>query len=106
MQPLVTKLRNEILPALVPFRIACVEAAYTGNKLEALQFRDAKGMRVTRESIPATLLASLKTILEGFLPNNDVTGQGVISIDLGKGVLTRKHQGQDTESVEESECPL
>ena len=99
------KLRTEILPALVQHRVANVEAAYSGygdsGAIDGLQYRDAAGQRVDRETIPATLVEELENGLYEFLPAgfeiND-GGQGTLTIDTQTAKVTIKHQENYTET--------
>jgi hypothetical protein len=99
------KLRTEILPALAQHRVANVEAAYSGfgdsGAIDGLQFRDAAGQRVDRETIPATLVEELENVLYEFLPAgfeiND-GGQGTLTLDTQTAKVTIKHQENYTES--------
>jgi hypothetical protein len=99
------KLRAEILPALVQHRVANVEAAYSGygdsGAIDGLQFRDAAGQRVDRETIPATLVEELENVLYEFLPAgfeiND-GGQGTLTIDTQTAKVTIQHQENYTAS--------
>ena len=99
------KLRTEILPALVQHRVANVEAAYSGygdsGAIDGLQYRDAAGQRVDRETIPATLVEELENVLYEFLPAgfeiND-GGQGTLTIDTQTAKVTIQHQENYTES--------
>jgi hypothetical protein len=99
------KLRTEILPALVQHRVANVEAAYSGygdsGAIDGLQYRDAAGQRVDRETIPATLVEELETCIYEFLPAgfeiND-GGQGTLTLDVLTGKVTLAHQENYTES--------
>ena len=100
-----TKLRTEVLPALVQHRVANVEAAYSGygdsGAIDGLQFRDAAGQRVDRETIPATLVEELENVLYEFLPAgfeiNDGS-QGTLTIDMQTAKVTIKHQENYTAS--------
>ena len=99
------KLRTEILPALVQHRVANVEAAYSGygdsGAIDGLQYRDAAGQRVDRETIPATLVEQLENVLYEFLPAgfeiND-GGQGTLTIDTQTAKVTIQHQENYTAS--------
>ena len=99
------KLRTEILPALVQHRVANVEAAFSGcgdsGAIDGLQFRDAAGQRVDRETIPATLVEELENVLYEFLPAgfeiND-GGQGTLTIDTQTAKVTIQHQENYTAS--------
>ena len=99
------KLRTEILPALVQHRVANVEAAYSGygdsGAIDGLQYRDAAGQRVDRETIPATLVEELENVLYEFLPAgfeiNDGS-QGTLTLDVLTGKVTIQHQENYTES--------
>ena len=99
------KLRTEILPALVQHRVANVEATYSGygdsGAIDGLQYRDAAGQRVDRETIPATLVEELENVLYEFLPAgfeiND-GGQGTLTIDTRTAKVTIQHQENYTAS--------
>jgi len=99
------KLRTEILPALVQHRVANVEAAYSGygdsGAIDAVQYRDAAGQRVERETIPVALSEDLENVLYEFLPAgfeiND-GGQGTLTINTQKAKVTIEHQENYTES--------
>ena len=99
------KLRTEILPALVQHRVANLEAAYSGygdsGAIDGLQYRDAAGQRVDRETIPATLVEELENVLYEFLPAgfeiND-GGQGTLTIDTRTAKVTIQHQENYTAS--------
>ena len=99
------KLRTEILPALVQHRVANVEAAYSGygdsGAIDGLQYRDAAGQRVDRETIPATLVEELENVLYEFLPAgfeiNDGS-QGTLTLDVLTGKVMIQHQENYTAS--------
>ena len=99
------KLRTEILPALVQHRVASVEAAYSGygdsGAIDGLQYRDAAGQRVDRETIPTTLVEELENVLYEFLPAgfeiNDGS-QGTLTLDVLTGKVTIQHQENYTAS--------
>ena len=99
------KLRVEILPALVQHRVANVEAAYSGygdsGAIDGLQYRDAAGQRVDRETIPATLVEELENVLYEFLPAgfeiNDGS-QGTLTLDVLASKVTIQHQENYTAS--------
>ena len=99
------KLRTEILPALVQHRVANVEAAYSGygdsGAIDGLQYRDAAGQRVDRETIPTTLVEELENVLYEFLPTgfeiND-GGQGTLTLDTQTAKVTIQHQENYTAS--------
>jgi len=99
------KLRTEILPALVQHRVANVEAAFSGygdsGAIDGLQYRDAAGQRVDRETIPATLVEELENVLYEFLPAgfeiNDGS-QGTLTLDVVTGKATIQHQENYTAS--------
>ena len=99
------KLRTEILPALVQHRVASVEAAYSGygdsGAIDGLQYRDAAGQRVDRETIPSALIEQLETCVYEFLPAgfeiND-GGQGTLTVDVQTSRVTIKHQENYTAS--------
>ena len=99
------KLRTEILPPLVQHRVANLEAAYSGygdsGAIDGLQYRDAAGQRVDRETIPATLVEELENVLYEFLPAgfeiNDGS-QGTLTLDVLTGKVTLAHQENYTAS--------
>ena len=99
------KLRTEILPALVQHRVASVEAAYSGygdsGAIDGLQYRDAAGQRVDRETIPTTLVEELENVLYEFLPAgfeiNDGS-PGSLTLDVLTGKVTIQHQENYTAS--------
>ena len=99
------KLRTEILPALVQHRVANLEAAYSGygdsGAIDGLQYRDAAGQRVDRETIPATLVEELENVLYEFLPAgfeiNDGS-QGTLTLDVLTGKVMIQHQENYTAS--------
>jgi len=101
------KLRTEILPALRALKVASIEAAYSGagdsGAIDGVQFRDSKGIRVERSSIPGTLKESLEDTLYEFLPAgfeiND-GGQGTLTVDVEKGRLTLEHQENYTSTLD------
>lgn len=93
------ELRNQILPGMRPFQVTNIEIAYSGygdsGAIDGIQFRDASGMRVDRNTIPATLTERLEQCVYAFLPAgfeiND-GGQGTVTIDLVAGKITLKHE--------------
>jgi hypothetical protein len=105
LEQVMAKLRTEILPALVQHRVANVEAAYSGygdsGAIDAVQYRDAAGQRVKRETIPVALSEDLENVLYEFLPAgfeiND-GGQGTLTINTQKAKVTIEHQENYTES--------
>ena len=86
-------------------RVANIEAAYSGygdsGAIDGLQYRDAAGQRVDRETIPATLVEELENVLYEFLPAgfeiND-GGQGTLTLDTQTAKVTIKHQENYTAS--------
>ena len=101
------RLRTEILPAFRALQVANIEAAYSGSgdsgAIDGVQFRDSKGMRVERSSIPGPLKESLEDTLYEFLPAgfeiND-GGQGTLTVDVEKGRLTLDHQENYTSTLD------
>jgi hypothetical protein len=99
------QLRTQIIPQLVQHRVANVEAAFSGfgdsGAIDGVQFRDAAGQRVDRETIPATLVEELENVLYEFLPAgfeiND-GGQGTLTLDVLTGKATLQHQENYTAS--------
>jgi hypothetical protein len=100
-----TRLRNEIIPRLMQHRVANLEAAYSGygdsGAIDGVQYRDAAGQRVDRETIPAALSEDLENVLYEFLPSgfeiND-GGQGTLTIDTRTAKVTLQHQENYTAS--------
>lgn len=99
------KLRAEILPALVKFRVANIEAAYSGygdsGAIDGTQFRDTTGQRVDRAAIPSPVLEQLENCIYELLPAgfeiNDGS-QGTLTIDVQTAKVTLAHQENYTES--------
>jgi hypothetical protein len=99
------KLRAEVLPALRSYRVATVEAAYSGygdsGAIDGVQYRDVAGERVDRTTIPQPLVEQLETCIYEFLPsgfeNND-GGQGTLTIDTQTAKVTIQHQENYTET--------
>ena len=100
-----TRLRDEIIPWLVQHRVANLEAAYSGygdsGAIDGVQYRDAAGQRVERETIPVALSEDLENVLYEFLPSgfeiND-GGQGTLTIDTRTAKVTIQHQENYTAS--------
>ena len=100
-----TKLRTEILPALVQHRVANAEAAYSGygdsGAIDGLQFRDAAGQRVDRASVPQDVIEQLETCVYEFLPAGfeiDDGSQGTLTLDVATGRVSIQHQANVTEN--------
>jgi hypothetical protein len=89
----------EVLPALLACGVANIEIAYSGygdsGAIDGVQFRDAKGLRVVRDNLPAGIREKLETCAYAFLPagfeNND-GGQGSLTIDLPTRKITIRHE--------------
>lgn len=89
----------EVLPALLACGVANIEIAYSGygdsGAIDGVQFRDAAGLRVVRDNIPAGVREKLETSAYAFLPagfeNND-GGQGSLTIDLPTRKITIRHE--------------
>ena len=99
------RLRSEIIPRLRQHGVANIEAAYSGygdsGAIDGLQYRDAAGQRVDRETIPTTLVEELENVLYEFLPAgfeiNDGS-QGTLTLDVLTGKATIQHQENYTAS--------
>jgi hypothetical protein len=98
-------LRDEILPAFLPYGVANIEAAYSGygdsGAIDGVQYRDKSGLRVERNAIPGTLTEKLENCIYEFLPAgfeiND-GGQGTLMIDTQTAKVTIQHQENYTET--------
>ena len=100
-----TKLRTEILPALVQHRVANIEAAYSGygdsGAIDGLQFRDSAGQRVDRASLPKDVIEQLENCVYEFLPAGfevDDGSQGTLTLDVVTGRVSIQHQANVTET--------
>jgi len=101
------KLRTETLPALRPLQVANIEAAYSGSgdsgAIDGVQFRDSKGIRIERSTIPGPLKESLEDALYEFLPAgfeiNDGS-QGTLTVDVQAGTVKLDHQENYTSSLD------
>lgn len=99
------RLRTQILPRLVQYRVANVEVAYSGygdsGAIDGVQYRDAAGQRVDRTTLPPEVIEQLETCIYEFLPSgfeiND-GGQGTVLIDTQTAKVTIKHQENYTET--------
>ena len=105
LQATKAKLRIEIMPALVAFGVANIEAAYSGygdsGAIDGIQYRDKSGLRVQRETIPAGLTEELETCLYEFLPAGfeiNEGSQGTLTLDIAASRITLTHQENDTGS--------
>ena len=100
-------LKNEILPAFLPYGVANIEVAYSGygdsGAIDGVQYRDKAGLRVDRNTIPGTLTEKLETAVYSFLPAgfeiND-GGQGTVLIDLVARKITLQHYENEAVSHE------
>lgn len=89
----------EVLPALLACGVANIEVAYSGygdsGAIDGVQYRDAAGLRVVRDNIPAGVREKLETCAYAFLPSgfeiND-GGQGSLTIDLPSRKITIRHE--------------
>lgn len=92
------ELRDVLFPQLRQYGVAHIHAAYSGygdaGAIDGVQYRDATGLRVDRETIPTAIHEALDACLYEFLPAgfaiNDGS-QGSMMIDLSAGVLTIHH---------------
>ena len=100
-----SRLRTQIIPRLAQHGVANIEAAYSGygdsGAIDGLQYRDAAGQRVDRETIPATLVEELENVVYEFLPSgfeiNDGS-QGTLTLDVTTGRVSIQHQANYTET--------
>jgi hypothetical protein len=99
------RLRTQIIPRLMQYRVANVEAAYSGygdsGAIDGIQFRDEAGMRVDRTTLPPEVVEQLENCVYEFLPSgfeiND-GGQGTLMLDAQTGKITIQHQENYTET--------
>jgi hypothetical protein len=86
----------QVLPALRPYGVARIEVCYEivhKPQVIGVQFRDARGLRVERLAIPATLAASFESCVSRCVESALLSdGQGVVSIDLAQGRIVLQHQ--------------
>ncbi len=89
----------EVLPALLSCGVSNIEIAYSGygdsGAIDGVQFRDAAGLRVVRDNIPAGIREKLETCAYAFLPMGFETndgGQGSLTIDLPTRKITIQHE--------------
>ncbi len=95
----------EVLPALLACGVANIEIAYSGygdsGAIDGVQFRDATGLRVVRDNLPAGIREKLETCAYAFLPAgfeiND-GGQGSLTIDLPTRKITIQHEQNEVVS--------
>jgi hypothetical protein len=100
-----TRLRDEIIPLLRQHGVANIEAAYSGygdsGTIDGVQYRDAAGQRVDRQSISTAVHEAVDNCLYAFLPAgfeiND-GGQGTLTLDVQTATVTLKHQENYTET--------
>ena len=100
-----SRLRTQIIPRLAQHRVANIEVAYSGygdsGAIDGLQFRDAAGQRVYRESLPQNVIEELENCVYSFLPSgfeiND-GGQGTLTLDVATGRVSIQHQANVTET--------
>jgi hypothetical protein len=99
------RLRTQIIPRLNEYRVANIEAAYSGygdsGAIDGIQYRDAAGQRVDRASLPKDVIEQLENVLYEFLPAgfeiNDGS-QGTLTLDAQTAKVTIQHQENYTES--------
>jgi hypothetical protein len=99
------RLRTQIIPRLAQFRVANIEAAYSGygdsGAIDGIQYRDEAGLRVDRTTLPAEIIEQLENCVYEFLPSgfeiND-GGQGTVLIDTRTAKVTIQHQENYTET--------
>ena len=91
-------LKNEILPAFLPYGVVNIEVSYSGygdsGAIDGVQYRDKAGLRVDRNTLPGTLTEKLETAVYSFLPagfENNEGGQGTVLIDLLARKITLQH---------------
>ncbi len=98
-------LRTQVMPALRAYGIDNVEVAYTigaTRVVEAMQFRDARGLRIPRGIIPEGIARCLESCVKSFLVTPNLGyGAGVVTACLSTGRLVRHHQRFDADESEE-----
>jgi hypothetical protein len=104
-----SRLRTQIIPRLQQYRVANIEAAYSGygdsGAIDGIQYRDEAGQRLDRATIPAPLAETLETCLYEFLPSGfevDDGSQGTLTIDTQTAKVTIQHQANYTETRDSS----
>ena len=98
-------LKADVIPQFAALGIANIEVSYSGygdsGAIDGCQYRDSAGTRVDRTLIPAQLIENLESCVYEFLPAgfeiND-GGQGTVTIDVPKAVVTIQHQENYTDS--------
>ena len=99
----------EVLPALLAYGVANVEIAYSGSgdsgTINGVQYRNASGLRVTRDNIPHGVREQLETCIRAFLPRaseTDDVGQGSVTLNLPAGKIVVRHEQNGFEAQRSS----
>jgi hypothetical protein len=92
-------LRAQLMPILSAYGVDDFEVAYsigTDHVVEALQFRDAKGLRIPRGNIPERVTSRLESCITDFLAATNLeAGVGVVAVCFSAGRVARRHQVLD-----------
>jgi hypothetical protein len=92
-------LRDEILPALRAYGVNNAEVVYVvaqSCKVEAVQFRDAMGLRLPRWTVPVTLATRFDAYVTKALEESQLCdGDGVVTIDIGEHLIVQRHTPND-----------
>lgn len=105
LQERLASLALHIIPALFSYGIGFVEVAYkAGDEITilGLQFRDPKGLRIGRGTVPLRVVASLEGWATSFARNVGAgEGDGVVELNLAdrKGVCKLQQSGDDAVSI-------
>ena len=104
-------LRNEVMPAVVSYGIASVEAAFSGDggvfTITGVQLRDANGLRVSRLVVPPSLVERMEVSALAFLPNERQNGAGVVTLDFSVGKVIVRYATTERDAEEqERQCEI
>lgn len=92
-------LRAQLMPILRAYGVDDCEVAYsigTDRVVEGLQFRDAKGLRISRGNIPERVTSRLESCITDFLAAAKLkAGVGVVAVCFSAGRIARRHQVLD-----------
>jgi hypothetical protein len=95
-------LRTQLMPILRAYGVEDVEVAYsigTDRVVEALQFRDSRGFRIPRGSIPERVTSRVEACIAGCLAMAGLgAGSGVVTLCVSAGRVVRRHQLLDDET--------
>lgn len=100
-------LASHIVPAFLPYGVASVEVSYEAGdaaKILGIQFRDPKGLRIGRGTVPATMVAALEGWVVAYVATVGTgSREGVLELCLGdrKVVHKQTRYGDDDFSISE-----